>query len=117
MVPAVVVIIVWTVASTLACVGAAVLGVVAFRDWRIVSADTRDMRRRVVRRETSGILIRSGLVRAVTTALFVWAGLAGAAENRPVPIATAIVSGGLAILTALITLRDLIARKRIAESS
>lgn len=117
-VPAVLVLLVWTSSSFLACLGAAYLACLAFRDWRLVSADTRDMRKRSIRRETSGILIRSGCIRTLTTFLFVTVGLTSAwQQTRPIPITTAIISSALAVLTAAITFRDLVARSRIAKAS
>jgi len=104
--------------SLVACIGAIYLGGLALRDWRIVSADTRDMRRRLVRRETSGILLRSGTIRALTMAMFVWASAASIASGPrvPVDIGTALVSDGLAVLTLYFTIRDVVARHRISAN-
>lgn len=110
---------VWTATSAAAFVGATYLFVLAARDWMIVGADARDMRRRLVRRETAGILARSGAVRAATTAAFTLAGIFAALEDRhdPINLVTAAIAIGLSTGTLGATVRDVIARKRIGDAS
>lgn len=111
-----VVVVIWTASSFLAACGAAYLFAAALRDWWIVRA-TRDVRRRTIRRETSGIFIRSGLVRCVTCSLFTYAGIDGARDPAPITLAVAFISTGLSTGTLVVTLRDLVARSRIARAT
>lgn len=113
----VVVLIVWTISSAGAFVGAAILGFLAWRDLRIVSADTRNMARRMVRRETAGILLRSAVVRGASTFLYVVAAVEEirAPVHEPIDIGTALVVIALSAGTFGATARDLLARARISS--